>query len=209
MSTLIAHWPWWLSAVGLAAVPLLMWGVEGRLLGISGSVGRIANLFDRERRRAEHATGSKRDLSDALLKATLAAFGEEELEALETEVRASESQAEQTPAPGKLAWTVHLAFLIMLAVGGFLAAAISNGWSLHFDLGETHAALLGRGWGTLVVLVFGGVLIGFGTRMAGGCTTGHGLTGCSRFQLGSLVATATFFGTAVVVSFLLSGKLLG
>ena len=39
--------------------------------------------------------------------------------------------------------------------------------------------------------------------MAAGCTTGHGLCGVSRFQKGSLAATAAFFGSAVVTSFLL------
>ena len=55
----------------------------------------------------------------------------------------------------------------------------------------------------LVVLAVGGVLVGVGTRMAGGCTSGHGLSGCSRLQPSSLIATASFFGTGIVVSFLL------
>jgi uncharacterized membrane protein YedE/YeeE len=54
----------------------------------------------------------------------------------------------------------------------------------------------------LVPLV-GGLLIGFGTRMAGGCTSGHGLCGVSQFQPGSFVATIGFFGMGVVVSFLI------
>ena len=53
------------------------------------------------------------------------------------------------------------------------------------------------------ILFVGGWLVGFGTRLAGGCSSGHGLSGCSRFQPASIVATATFFGTAVVVSTLL------
>ena len=54
-----------------------------------------------------------------------------------------------------------------------------------------------------VVMAFGGLLVGFGTRMAGGCTTGHGLCGVSRFQPGSLVGTAAFFGTGIAVSYLM------
>jgi hypothetical protein len=57
------------------------------------------------------------------------------------------------------------------------------------------------------MLLAGGALVGFGTRMAGGCTSGHGMCGVSRFQKGSLLATAAFFGTGVVTSLLL-GKLL-
>lgn len=51
--------------------------------------------------------------------------------------------------------------------------------------------------------VRGGILVGFGTRLAGGCSSGHGLSGCGRLRPVSLVATAVFFGTAVAVSFLL------
>ena len=52
-------------------------------------------------------------------------------------------------------------------------------------------------------LFVGGVLVGIGTRMAGGCSSGHGMSGCSRLQPVSLVATSVFFGTAVAVSSLL------
>ncbi len=55
----------------------------------------------------------------------------------------------------------------------------------------------------ICVLFVGGVLVGFGTRLAGGCSSGHGLSGCGRLRPVSMVATAIFFGTAVVVSFLL------
>jgi uncharacterized membrane protein YedE/YeeE len=55
----------------------------------------------------------------------------------------------------------------------------------------------------IIVLVLGGVLVGFGTRMAGGCTSGHGLCGVSRGQRGSLLATCAFFGGGVVASFAL------
>ena len=57
------------------------------------------------------------------------------------------------------------------------------------------------------VLLLGGVLIGWGTRMSGGCTSGHGLCGVSRAQPGSLVATCAFFGTGIVVSLLLEALL--
>ena len=55
----------------------------------------------------------------------------------------------------------------------------------------------------IVTLFLRGVLVGFGTRLAGGCSSGHGLSGCGRMRPVSLVATAVFFGTAVAVSFLL------
>ena len=51
------------------------------------------------------------------------------------------------------------------------------------------ARLTGRG---LVMMVFGGFLVGFGTRYAGGCTSGHAIMGLSTLQWPSLVATMSF-----------------
>ena len=51
------------------------------------------------------------------------------------------------------------------------------------------------------MLAFAGVLIGYGAKTAGGCTSGNGLSGNAILSPASLVATGTFFGTAIVVSF--------
>jgi uncharacterized protein len=51
-------------------------------------------------------------------------------------------------------------------------------------------------------LVTGGVLIGFGTRMSGGCTSGHAIFGISQRQLPSLYATMVFFAVGMAVAFL-------
>jgi uncharacterized protein len=47
--------------------------------------------------------------------------------------------------------------------------------------------------GGAIRLLCGGVLIGFGTRYAGGCTSGHSITGIANFNLPSLIATIFFF----------------
>ncbi len=90
-------------------------------------------------------------------------------------------------------------FLVGLVVGG-LGFAVARGGP-GFD---------GYGWLTRTfesdvwigaILVVAGVLIGFGAKTAGGCTSGNGLTGTSMLSRAALAATATFFGTAIVVSF--------
>lgn len=53
------------------------------------------------------------------------------------------------------------------------------------------------------MLVAGGLLVGFGTRYAGGCTSGHGVCGLSRLSLRSLVATMCFMGSGIVVVFVM------
>jgi len=56
----------------------------------------------------------------------------------------------------------------------------------------------------LVILICGGLLIGFGTRWAGGCTSGHAITGLSNLQVPSLIATIGFFiGGLIMTHFLL------
>ena len=61
--------------------------------------------------------------------------------------------------------------------------------------------------GTLVVvaiLLTCGVLIGIGTKIAGGCTSGNGLSGTAMLSPASFVATMTFFATGIAVNFLIS-----
>ena len=45
---------------------------------------------------------------------------------------------------------------------------------------------------SLFLLIGGGALVGFGTRIGGGCTSGHGISGIGRFSLRSIIATITF-----------------
>jgi len=49
------------------------------------------------------------------------------------------------------------------------------------------------------LLIAGGLLVGFGTRLGSGCTSGHGVCGLSRFSRRSIVATITFMGVAAAV----------
>jgi len=49
-----------------------------------------------------------------------------------------------------------------------------------------------------VLLIVGGLLVGFGSRMGSGCTSGHGVVGLARLSPRSIVAVVTFLGTAIV-----------
>jgi uncharacterized protein len=53
------------------------------------------------------------------------------------------------------------------------------------------------------VVVIGGLLVGFGTRLGSGCTSGHGVSGIARLSPRSLVATATFMGMAALTVFVM------
>lgn len=83
-------------------------------------------------------------------------------------------------------------------VGGAVLAAVLGSGRIHGygDLSDalTVPVLLG-------VLLVVGLLIGYGARWAGGCTSGHGISGCSAGSPESFAATSTFFGVAIAVTF--------
>lgn len=58
-------------------------------------------------------------------------------------------------------------------------------------------------WRTLLFVILGGFLVGFGTRYAGGCTSGHAIMGLSHFQLPSFVAVLGFFTGGLIMSWLI------
>lgn len=57
---------------------------------------------------------------------------------------------------------------------------------------------------SFILLAFAGLLVGIGTKISGGCTSGHGISGVGRFSLRSIVATITFMTVGVLTVFLKS-----
>ncbi|MDB4534443.1 YeeE/YedE family protein [Vicingaceae bacterium] len=82
-------------------------------------------------------------------------------------------------------WT--LLFAVGIAFGGFIATRFLTAEPVEF-LPESYMSL-----GGAIRLLIGGILIGFGTRYAGGCTSGHAITGIANLNWPSLVATIFFF----------------
>jgi uncharacterized protein len=92
-------------------------------------------------------------------------------------------------------------------LGGLLAASSDRGWRLAFIAGLIAAALIGPLFGTpgaarlsssnFVLYAVAGLLVGFGSRMGNGCTSGHGVCGFARFSSRSIVATLVFMGAAI------------
>ena len=80
------------------------------------------------------------------------------------------------------------------------AVGIIAGAALCYALGLT-AAPVARIHFPAWLLAFAGVLIGFGTAMAHGCTSGHGVCGLGRLSLRSLVATLTFLATGIAATY--------
>ncbi len=103
----------------------------------------------------------------------------------------------------------RLPLLAGLVVGGALSAIIGGGWEPIWDLGIFDAAI---GWGPVgkcVWMFVGGAFIGFGTRLAGGCTSGHGIFGLSNFEAAGLVSTVSYMVAGIVVTNVLYRFILG
>jgi uncharacterized membrane protein YedE/YeeE len=105
--------------------------------------------------------------------------------------------------------TGRIAGISGILAGAILPGADSRGWRIAFIAGmilaPLAAGLLGyppalpqmpASW---AIVIAAGLLVGFGTRLAGGCTSGHGVCGMARLSARSLVATAVFTATAVAV----------
>ena len=95
-------------------------------------------------------------------------------------------------------------------LGGCLTlVADGRAWRVAFIVGLVLApvasGLLGYPLPTPVMpanwalIIVAGFLVGFGARLGGGCTSGHGVCGIARLSPRSIVATATFMGTAIIV----------
>jgi uncharacterized membrane protein YedE/YeeE len=90
----------------------------------------------------------------------------------------------------------RIVFLIGLPIGGWLGYAF--GPAIFAEIPRTLPVIdLAPLW-----LVIAGLLVGVGTRVGRGCTSGHGVCGLSRFSVRSVVAVATFMATAAITVFI-------
>lgn len=86
-----------------------------------------------------------------------------------------------------------LTFVLGLGLGGWLAYSLTGGRP-SMTLGGEHTL-----W-----LLLGGLLVGFGTRMGSGCTSGHGVCGMARLSKRSFVATLSFLAVGMATATLVA-----
>lgn len=95
------------------------------------------------------------------------------------------------PRRGEVGW--RLVFLAGLLAGGFFAARL-----MPSAFASASAAGPRLSW---IPIIAAGFLVGFGTRLANGCTSGHGVCGLPRLSRRSLAATLTFMATGALTVF--------
>jgi uncharacterized protein len=91
-------------------------------------------------------------------------------------------------------------FAVGLVLGGWLSAMLGGGWSPTWDLGLFDERIGVGVAGKLAWMFVGGLFIGFGTRLANGCTSGHGIFGMSNLERASIVATVAFMTAGVLTT---------
>ena len=96
--------------------------------------------------------------------------------------------------------TWRMPFAAGLVLGGFLSAILAGRWSPIWALGIFDAQIGFGPAGKLAWMFAGGVFIGFGTRLAGGCTSGHGIFGMSNLERPSLLSTLAFMAGGIVTT---------
>ena len=194
------YWPGWVSGLVLSVLIVLYFWVTGRLLSSSG---RVSMIVDRMRLGPDALDdASPEEIAAAMRRASIEAFGEEAVAEAESRalVEREPEQEHATRPRAKVTWLGHLAFLTGLLVAGRVSRSEAP---FSWTLGEGVWA------GTLpesalpAVLLIAGVLVGFGTRMAGGCPLGHGLIGMARGQRGSIASGLSFFAAGVGATWLL------
>ena len=84
------------------------------------------------------------------------------------------------------AWTESLLFLAGLIAAPAIYAMVISPPVINIT-------------GSLPLLIAGGVLVGIGSRLGSGCTSGHGVCGMSRLSKRSIIATLTFMAVAIIV----------
>lgn len=99
--------------------------------------------------------------------------------------------AENAGRPARLG--VRAFVLFGLVIGGLAYALVAGRFSPGFAYGTAVP-------GKLALLLIAGVVMGYGARTAGGCTSGHGMCGMSLGSPASIAASMTFFATAVALT---------
>lgn len=171
-SLFVTPWPWWVAGPLIGLYAVAFFVFARRNLGASSSFPAAIEAL-RGTDDPHHVDLTRPDDPLLLPKAT------------------------RDPAPRWRVW--WMAGLVLAGAAHWALGGQGTGEAHLPGFFETFGVL--PLWLELSILGLGGVLIGFGTRMSGGCTSGHAIFGISQRQLPSLWATCTFFAVGMATTF--------
>ncbi len=169
-----APWPWYVAGpiIGLM-VPLMIW-IGNRSFGISSNLRHLCAISQPPSIRVEFFKYNWREHNWSLIFALGAVLG------------------------GFLAGVVFANPDPVQISAAFIG--LLDNWGVHLGQGFLPPELFGLSWHGIVIMFAGGVLVGFGTRYASGCTSGHAITGLSTLQLQSLQAVFGIFAGGLIAA---------
>ena len=100
-------------------------------------------------------------------------------------------------------WDYHMLFLLGTFLGSLLSVLVSRTFRWETVPGAWSERFGRSGIKRLAVAFLGGAIIMYGARMAGGCTSGHGISGCLQLALSSWIFFLTLFGFGLLTALLL------
>ncbi|NUO19784.1 YeeE/YedE family protein [bacterium] len=170
MELLLAPWPWYVSGplIGLTVPLLLILG--GRVFGMSSSLRHVCAAVYPSNIEYLRYDWRKDGLWLILMVCGLVIGGW-----IGGSLLRAENSVQISPET-----VTDLAKLGIADISGLAPASLFS-WKALFT------------WPTILLLTVGGFLVGFGTRWANGCTSGHGITGLANMQWPSLLAVSGFF----------------
>lgn len=176
-------WPWYVAGpiIGLM-VPLMIW-IGNRSFGISSNLRHLCAISQPKSIGVEFFKYNWREYSWSLVFALGAVLGG---------VLAGVVFANPNPI------ALSVSFLTRLA-----------NWFIPIGAGFLPPVLFGAYWQSIVIMFVGGVVVGFGTRYANGCTSGHAITGLATLQKQSLYAVLGIFAGGMLTAHFLTPWLIG
>jgi uncharacterized membrane protein YedE/YeeE len=92
-----------------------------------------------------------------------------------------------------------------IVIGAFISAKLSGSFQFRWVPPRWQAMAGAAPWFRWLAALIGGVIMGFGARWAGGCTSGHGISGTLQLAVSSWLATICFFLGGVITAMLIAG----
>lgn len=186
MESILEPWPWYVSGILLGVlVPAMLW--LGSVFGVSGNLDSICGMLGAGRF-ADHFRFDLKERIPSLVFVVGAVVG------------------------GSIASNFLTAENYVVQISEAAVRSLTSLGITEFEGLQPHQifnwSFLGTAQG-LILMVLGGFLIGFGARYAGGCTSGHSITGMSSLQIPSLVATIGFFIGGLIATHLLMPLIFG